>query len=189
MNEFTLRTLAQQALIDSVYPSPLFPPSPYYRFLKRLAEHLQPSLSIVLGVCGGGCCLHLSLGNPNGKVVGVDYAYDHDEQIRHIYKACPNFTFWQGDSVEDSGRIVFDFGKPQILFVDTTHTYERTMLEFEAWYPYLSNRQGDWVMCFDDLFRPGMDKAWNELPEPKVRLDALHTGAENGGGFGVIWQS
>lgn len=28
----------------------------------------------------------------------------------------------------------------------------------------------------------------NELPEPKVRLDALHTGAEQGGGFGVVWQ-
>ena len=54
MNEHDLRTLAQLALTDPVYPSPLFPPSPYYRFLKRLAEQLQPSLSIELGVCGGG---------------------------------------------------------------------------------------------------------------------------------------
>lgn len=190
MNEYTLRTLAQQALTDPIYPSPLFPPSPYYRFLKRLAEMLQPRLSIELGVCGGGGSLHLALGNPNGRVVGVDFAYDHDEQIQHIYKVCPNFTFWLGDSVQDSGRIVTEYGKPQIVFVDTTHTYERTMMEFEAWYPYLvHNRVGDWVMCFDDLFRPGMEQAWNELPEPKVRLDALHTGAEQGGGFGVIWQT
>ena len=188
MNEHLLRTLAQLALQDPIYPSPLFPPSPYYRFLKRLAEQLSPSLSIELGVCGGGGSLHLALGNSNGSVVGVDNAYDHDEQIQHIYKACPNFTFWLGDSIQDSGRIVSDFGLPQVVFVDTTHTYERTMMEFEAWYPYLK-RQDNWVMCFDDLFRPGMNQAWNELPEPKVRLDSLHTGAEQGGGFGVVWQA
>lgn len=186
MNEFTLRTIAQQALIDPVYPSPLFPPSPYYRFLRRLAEHLKPGLSIELGVCGGGGSLHLALGNPGGRVVGVDFAYDHPEQIEHIYKACPNFTFWQGDSVEDAGRIVSDFGRPQIIFVDTTHTYEQTMAEFETWKDRLAD---NWVMCFDDLFRPGMEQAWNELPEPKVRLDALHTGAEQGGGFGCLWMS
>ena len=184
MNEFTIRTIAQQALLDSIYPSPLFPPSPYYRFLKRLAETLQPRLSIELGVCGGGGSLHLALGNPNGKVVGVDFAYDHPEQIEHIYKVCPNFTFWQGDSIEDAGKIVSDFGMPQIVFVDTTHTYEQTMAEFGMWRQYLAD---NWVMCFDDLFRPGMEEAWNELPEPKVRLDALHTGAERGGGFGVTW--
>lgn len=184
MNEHLLRTLAQHALTDPIYPSPLFPPSPYYRFLKRLAEHLQPSLSIELGVCGGGGSLHLALGNPAGRVVGVDFAYDHPEQIEHIYKTCANFTFWQGDSVEDAGKIVSDFGMPQIVFVDTVHTYEATMLEFGTWRQYLDN---NWVVCFDDLFRPGMDKAWAELPEPKVRLDALHTGAEQGGGFGVVW--
>ncbi len=184
MNEFTLRTIAQQALLDSIYPSPLFPPSPYYRFLKRLAEHLRPHLSIELGVCGGGGSLHLALGNPNGKVVGVDFAYDHPEQIQHIYSACLNFTFWQGDSVEDAGKIVSDFGMPQVVFVDTTHTYAQTMAEFSVWRQYLDS---NWIMCFDDLFRPGMEQAWNELPEPKVRLDALHTGAEQGGGFGVVW--
>lgn len=184
MNEHDLRALAQHALTDPIYPSPLFPPSPYYRFLKRLAEHLRPALSIELGVCGGGGSLHLALGNPKGRVVGVDFAFDHPEQIEHIYRACPNFAFWQGDSVEDAGKIVSDFGMPQVVFIDTTHTYEQTMLEFGMWRQYLDN---NWVMCFDDLFRPGMEQAWNELPEPKVRLDALHTGAEQGGGFGVVW--
>ncbi len=183
MNEFTLRTIAQQALLDSVYPSPLFPPSPYYRFLKRLAEHLQPRLSIELGVCGGGGSLHLALGNPNGRVVGVDFAYDHPEQIEHIYKTCPNFTFWQGDSIEDAGKIVSDFGMVDILFIDTVHTYDRTWAEFNAWYPYLSDKA---VVCFDDLYRQEMGNFWEELPEPKVRLDALHPTAE--GGFGALWK-
>jgi len=183
MNEFDLRTLAQQALLDPVYPSPLFPPSPYYRFLKRLAVHMQPRLSVVLGVCGGGCCLHLALGNPNGRVVGVDYAYDHDEQIKHIYSACPNFTFWNGDSVFDVGQIVSDFGRPDILFIDTVHTYGQTWAEFREWRPFLSDNA---VVCFDDLFRAEMGNIWEELPGPKVRLDALHPTAE--GGFGVVWK-
>lgn len=183
MNESILYTLAQQALTDPIYPSPLFPPSPYYRFLKRLAEHLQPALSIELGVCGGGGSLHLALGNPGGLVVGVDFAYDHPEQILHIDEVCPNFIFWQGDSVEDAGKIVDDFGKVDILFIDTVHTHSRTWAEFNAWYPYLSDKA---VVCFDDLLRTEMENIWDELPSPKVRLDALHPTAE--GGFGVLWK-
>lgn len=183
MNEFTLRTLAQQALIDPVYPSPLFPPSPYYRFLKRLAEHLQPSLSVELGVCGGGGSLHLALGNPGGRVVGVDFAYDHDEQIQHIETTCPNFDFYLGDSVESAAAIFETFGPIDILFIDTVHIFQRTVDEFEAWRPYLSDKA---VVCFDDLYRKEMENFWDILPDNKVRLDALHPTAE--GGFGAWWQ-
>jgi len=28
---------------------------------------------------------------------------------------------------------------------------------------------------------------WETLPEPKLRLDNLHDGAVDGGGFGVKW--
>lgn len=185
MDESTLRHWAQKALLEKPYPSPLFPPSPYYRFFRILAQELKPSLSVVLGVCGGGDCLHLALGNPEGRVVGVDYQYDHPQQIGFIYSKCPNFVFWQGDSIEDAGKIVSDFGKPQIVFVDTTHTYEQTLAEFEAWHPYLAD---NWIMCFDDLFRVEMRDIWDVLPGPKVRLDNLHDGAESGGGFGVIWK-
>ncbi len=43
------------------------------------------------------------------------------------------------------------------------------------------------IICFDDLLRPGMSQLWSDLPNPKWRKDELHDGAENGGGFGVIW--
>ena len=43
------------------------------------------------------------------------------------------------------------------------------------------------VICFDDLFRPGMEEAWDEIPGKKVRLDHLHDGTyPHGGGFGCV---
>lgn len=182
ISELSLKVWAEEALQAKPYPSPLFPPSPYYRFLQILAKELKPSLSVVLGVCGGGDCLHLALGNPEGKVVGIDNSYDHDEQISHIKNTCPNFIFYLGDSIKSAKLINRAFGQVDILFVDTVHTKTRTLEEFQAWYPYLSN---DYVVCFDDLLRKEMENVWELFPSPKLRLDELHPTAE--GGFGVIW--
>ena len=186
MNEYTLRTLATRAKAEPSYPNTMFPPSPYYRFLKHLAAELPARLSVVLGVCGGGCCLHLCEGHRMGQVVGIDHQFDHPEHIQYIRQNFANFTFMLGDSVNSAGDVYKQFGEVDILFVDTIHEYQRTLDEYHAWKPYLSDKA---VVCFDDLFRPGMIDAWNELPEPKLRLDELHDGAENGGGFGVIWNA
>lgn len=184
LSEHILQVWANEALQQKPYPSPLFPPSPYYRFLGILSREIKPVVSVVLGVCGGGDCLHMALGNPNGLVVGVDYQDDHPEQIEHIKKACPNFVFYLGDSCESAETIYQKYGKVSLLFIDTSHTYEQTIKEMEAWKPYLNKGH---VICFDDLFRTEMDGFWEHLEEPKLRLDRLHDGSECGGGFGVYW--
>lgn len=186
LTETILKQWAMQAFAMSVYPNPNFPPSPYYRFLKILAMNIQPKLSVELGVCGGGGSLHLAMGWAMGKVVGVDLVDDHRENIDYILNKYPNFRFWIGDSVNDARSIVDYYGTVDILFIDTLHTYEQTMNEYNAWLPYMSD---EYVICFDDLFRPGMSQVWSELPEPKLRLDRLHDGAVNGGGFGVVWNN
>lgn len=183
LSELSLKVWSREAIQANPYPSRLFPPSPYYRFLKVLAKELQPSLSVVLGVCGGGCCLHLAAGNPQGVVVGVDLEYDHPEQLAHIKQHCPNFVFWQGDSVKSAQEIYQKFGPVGILFVDTVHITQRTIDEFEAWKPYLSD---NCVVAFDDLKRIEMNGFWDWLPENKLRLDDLHPTSE--GGFGVWWK-
>jgi predicted O-methyltransferase YrrM len=184
MNEKTLIELAEKAEKEHVYPNPQFPPSLYYRFLKVLASYMQPNLSVELGVCGGGGSLHLALGWPVGTVVGVDIADDHPSHIKTIQETCPNFHFWQGDSVHVAPEIHNRYGAVDILFIDTTHTYTQTLKEFEAYQPYLS---GVAIVCLDDLFRQEMGNIWEDLPGNKLRLDKLHDGAECGGGFGVIW--
>ncbi len=183
MNSEILKQYATQALAMKPFPNCNFPPSPYYRFLQVLAQNIHPDLSVELGVSGGGGSLHLALGWSAGWVLGIDKVNDHPANIDYILNRCANFHFRIGDSTEEALETVQPV---DILFIDTTHTYDQTMKEYNAWKPMLSDRA---FILLDDLFRPeGMEQAWEEMPEPKLRLDMLHDGAENGGGFGVVWK-
>lgn len=178
----TIARLGNDALMASPYSDPRFPPSPYYRFLKLLALEMKARLSVELGVSGGGGSLHLAMGSE--IAVGVDYAWDHEENITYIVKNYDNFTFLQGDSIDLAPFIFKQYGLIDILFIDTTHTYEQTTEEYKEYKPFMSLNS---VICLDDLFRPGMKEAWDTMPEPKLRLDSLHQSEAGEGGFGVIF--
>ncbi|MHC4214283.1 MAG: class I SAM-dependent methyltransferase [Planctomycetota bacterium] len=179
-----LAVLAEEAEHCDPYDSPLFPPSVYYRFFKLLAGKMKPALSVVSGVCGGGDCLHLAMGHPSGRVVGIDIKWDHPEQINYIKENFPNFTFRLGDSLLEAKKIHQEYGDIGFLFIDSIHTYERTIEEFNTFKPFLSKGA---VVMLDDVFDPGVLKAWEEMPEPKIRLDRLHIGGKViNGGMGAI---
>jgi len=193
MNASYFRHLAMSAMSMGGKGGPRFPPSPYYRFLYLLAQNVKPSLSVELGVCGGGASYHLAVGHPGGAVVGVEHAVGsafEKENWTFIAASCPNWTLWKGDSVDDAGAIAAKHGKASILFIDTIHTFERTVQEFMAWEPHLSDRA---VVCLDDLNRREMAGLWDWVPwQNKLRLDLLHDGGldKHGygdGGFGVVW--
>lgn len=74
MNEAYFKLWAAQAMGMAPWPDERFPPSPYYRFLRVLAQNLHPELAVELGVCGGGGSFHMAKGNPRGVVVGVEKA-------------------------------------------------------------------------------------------------------------------
>jgi len=181
----TLSHLAEIALGASVYPSYLFSPSIYYRFLRLLAEDMYPDLSVELGVGTGGGSMHLALGNPEGNVIGIDGGNHWPEALKHVEETCPNFEFWQRESVEAAGYAKQLWSQSDnvrlvdILFIDTIHTYEQTMAEFNAWKSLLSSRA---IVLLDDLYYSGVSDAWEELPGSKVRLDMLHPES----GFGAI---
>lgn len=194
MNKEILSWLAQKATVAprmvADYPDPdnnrvTFPPSPYYRFLKLLAEYMPARLSVELGVCGGGGSLHLAMASQ--ITVGVDLTMaEYEDNIRWIKRHHPNFNFLQGDSVEAARMIYTRFGPIDILFIDTTHTYDQTMAEYNAYLPFLSHRA---VVCLDDLYREGMDRVWDKMPDNRLRLDFLHPSqSPTDGGFGVIWK-
>ncbi len=178
----TIARLGNDALMASPYPDPRFPPSPYYRFLKLLAQEVKAKLSVELGVCGGGGSLHLAMGSK--QVIGVDFAWDHAENINYIMEHYHNFHFLLGDSIELAEHIFITYGEVNILFIDTTHTYQQTMQEYLTYKPFMSMNG---VVCLDDLFRPGMQEAWDAMPEPKLRLDSLHQSEAGEGGFGVVF--
>lgn len=184
MNRQILEELWKQAIAEQPYPDPRFPPSPYYRFMRILAQNLQPRLSVELGVCGGGGSFHLAIGWPQGEVVGVDLAFDHESNIGFIWSKCPNFHFWKEDSIKAAPIIYEKYGEIDILFLDSVHTFEHTTAELKTYRPYLSDKA---IVLLDDLFRPDMAGLWESLPGQKLRMDTLHDGAESGGGFGAIW--
>lgn len=195
MDESWFQLLAAQALASPPWPDPRFPPSPYYRFLWLLAQNVQPSLSVELGLAGGGGSFHLALGWLNGIVVGVERDPGDDWQKAnwaHMKELCPNFVLWPGDSAESAPEIARLYGPVSILFIDTVHEYSETMAEWAAWEPFMAEKA---VVCMDDLFRWGMDRAWAEVPWPnKLKINELHDGAEvgldgyGGGGFGIVWR-
>ena len=185
-----LDRLAQEAIEEDVYYNDTFPPSMYYRFLKLLAKEFKPKLSVELGVSGGGGSLHLAMGH-TGKVVGIDYQVDHVERIKYIEDNYPNFEFMLHDSTTAAPKVFKKYGKIDILFIDTDHTYDKTIAEFNAWKPYLSDRA---IVCFDDILRhhpddkKSMQNAWNDIKGFKARYDHLHDGSyPHGGGFGVMY--
>ena len=183
VNREWFEELAKRAIDMPPLNNVQFPPSVYYRFLRLLAQELKPSLSVELGVSGGGGSLHLALGNPEGIVIGVDVLRLPDDNLATIHSLVDNWYFWDGDSIESASSIANQNGKVDILFIDTIHTEERTWQEFNNWEHYLSDNA---VVCFDDLLRVEMGNFWDNLEGNKVRLDKLHDIAE--GGFGIWWK-
>lgn len=194
MNKETLTRIANRAYLLSPmvdhYPDPenkrvTFPPSPYYRFLKLIAEEIQSRLSVELGVCGGGGVLHMAM--TSKQAVGVDVTYhEYVDNKLWLEKNYKNLKLYRNDSIQIVPVIVDRFGVIDLLFIDTTHTYEQTMTEYWAYEHFLSDKA---IVCLDDLFRPGMDQAWNEMPDTKARFDFLHPSqSPTDGGFGVIWK-
>jgi len=186
--------LAIRALNLAPWPDPRFPPSPYYRFFRLLAEALRPSLSVELGLCGGGGSFHMALGWSGGRVVGVEHAVGNDSQQanwNYLLGRFPDrFVLWRGDSVDDAEKIVDIYGQPSVLFIDTTHTFAQTVAEWEAWAPLMTKRA---VICLDDVQRREMAGIWDWVPWDKLRLDDLHPGGLDAegygdGGFGVAWR-
>lgn len=185
--EDMLKDLAEDALKQPRYPDPDYPPSQYYKFLYLLALKMEPRLCVELGVSGGGGSLHLCMGSEptGGMVVGVDHAWDMPGNIKKICDKFPNYRFQLSDSIAAAPMIYDIYGEIDILFLDTDHTGDSAQNELEAYKPFLSKNA---IVCFDDLFRPGVARAWNNLAANKLRLDHLHVGgSETDGGFGVAW--
>ena len=92
---------------------------------------LKPGETVLDLGSGGGldCFLASKQVGETGHVIGVDIARDHEEQMVHIEAHCPNFRFWLGDSVMAARGVYEAYGPCGLLFIDTTHTKERSIAE------------------------------------------------------------
>ena len=179
-----LITLQSEAIRMLPCSGPQYPPSVYYRYLALIALKKPAKLFVELGTCGGGCSRTVAIKSPNTQVISID-VHKHDT-VTQMEPQLPNFRFIKGDSI-DLAKIVGPQCPIDLLFIDTIHTYEHTMNEFNAWRPYMAPGG---IICFDDLHRPGMDKVWNDLSGTKTGFNDLARmhigGSPTDGGFGAL---
>ena len=144
---------------DCGAPELYFPTSNYYRPFQALTQIAQPEITVELGTCGGGAAFHLAKGYPEGKVYTVDIDYNsHTRTVDRALDRCPNLHFMLDDSIEVAAK--FAEQSVGIIFVDTTHTYHRTLAEYLAWKDKL---KPEGVFIFDDIRRPRMREAMDEI--------------------------
>jgi predicted O-methyltransferase YrrM len=175
-----LLDLQREAFALKVDPNPNYPPSVYYRYTALVVKELSAKVFVELGCCGGGCSRTVAMHNPATKVVTIDN--DKLPQVSPIEVLCPNFEFRLGDSIGLSEEIGNLYKPIDVLFIDTTHEYEQTMGEYNAWLPYMKDGG---VILFDDLYRDGTTKAWHEISGTKTAYDGLHVMHDNSG-FGAL---
>lgn len=167
-----------------IHSDPGYPSSLYYRMLKSLMEQSKVEIAVELGTCGGGAALHLGLGNPDAEV----YTYENDpnmnliwESIERVPHYAPNVRLRVGDSVEAADY--FEAHTIGLIFIDTTHTYEQTMKEWNAW---IDKIKVGGAVVLDDIRRPGMIEVLKELRDhPRVR-DILEFSTQGGDGLAVV---
>jgi predicted O-methyltransferase YrrM len=168
---------------------------PYYRFFWHLAKMLQPRLIVELGGWQGTAAAHFADGHRIARVMTVDHHTDPGDEINRqkMLEACEVFSniiylergnHALGDALSVRPRIKHA-GKIDILFIDSWHTYENAMLDWEYYEPLLNSPA--LVIC-DDIQDgeiagapiSGMLRFWSELPEPKFLNGNLHPGTMMG---------
>lgn len=168
---------ALNALFD-IYPRPRGPDrvdSPYYyRFLHKLAPKISTYLE--LGCRNGAAAYHVAMGNKSAQV----YCIDHKDQMS-VYH--PNIHFYLTDT-RDPGMPKFLNKQFDVIFVDSTHTYEQVKAEYDLWRPHVAPGG---VMLFDDISEyQGLRDFWDEVrqTEPGIAAPILHP---HSWGFGILF--
>lgn len=185
----TVQELVQlqvKARMTPPMPGSEWPPSMYYRYLGELAAVIKARVFVELGTCGGGCARHVALRNKSCKVITLDIM--KLPQVTLAEKQAPNMEFVLGDSSAMAATIGPKYtSQIDLLFIDTVHEYDFALRELNAWKPYLAPGA---IVCFDDLYREGMDKLWRDLPGQKTGYNDLREmhigGLPTDGGFGAL---
>lgn len=178
-----LKEMASEACNTQPLPGPEWPPSIYYRYLGIVARNISCRNFVELGTDGGGAARSVAMMSPGTNVITIDIRKAPTVDMINL----PNFKFVQGDSVALAETIGPTIDQElDLLFIDTVHEYDHAMAETNAWVKYMPVGA---VICYDDLYRPGLERLWNDLPFQKTGYRDLHVlhigGVPTDGGFGV----
>lgn len=192
MNKLSIDEIFNAAIMSlktEPHPSELFPHITYYRFHRELIKLVQPEVAVELGVAAGGTSLHMCVGCPEAKVIGIDRARPDkwDKHIAYIENTHKNYEFWQMDTVMGARRMWERYQKPVVgyLYVDALHEKKQVYLELRSFKRLMLDGA---IVVFDDLYlTQDMQEMWAGLPfTEKIRLDFLHVEV----GYGAaIWRN
>ena len=153
--------------------------APYLRFLHAVMRQYSINVALELGVYMGTATAHMSLGNPDATIIGVDREY-HPNAFG-VIRMYGNIIYLQGNTTSENVLISVDvlcqkFGKIGLMFIDSTHDGVTPKSEYEA-YEHLFDDVC--LVCCDDLIGPShlhasMQEFWDWLPGDKLKLHHLH---------------
>lgn len=135
-----------------------------------------------LGVRGGVSTAALLYGveKHGGNVWSVDF----DPRCWQAFDGHPQWNFICADTLDfDSIRNKFPKGivELDILFIDSSHKYDRLKKELTLWVPHL--RTGGRVLIHDVFSFPDMAKAAEEYA---AEYDLIYTTREGSNGLGIL---
>jgi predicted O-methyltransferase YrrM len=140
----------------------------YCTFLYEFARRYEPGLVVETGTDQGRSAASFALGNKSGKVITIDIDPACKENVDRL--GIPNIISVATDSLMFADKI--KDGAVDVLFLDSLHTYDHTMAEWQAFHRKV---RAAGIVFFDDIaLDAGMKQFWAEVPGRRFDLSHLH---------------
>lgn len=174
----------------------------YYEFIDTLVCRRRPIDVIEIGTYVGTSAAHFAfsnyvkvhddesvVGSPSttlyGQVTTVDINPDAKRCVEEVCSALkiPNIRALTGNSLELVEFFAAEKALVDVLFIDGLHNFSQAYREYFHYRQFV--REGGLILVDDaGLAMEGdeMNRFWNLIPEPKVRVDHLHPNV----GFGIV---
>jgi len=157
----------------------------------RFSEIGKPPIAIDLG-SGGGTLISMAIPCKflGGKVYAVDILdlpTEGTERVIKEFGLTDTIEFLKLDDISDEAKEFFKDIRPNVIFIDTTHTYEHTIKELEFYSKILSVNG---FMIFHDTYDRygygyGVDRALEEFLKDNDSF-MIEDMRKNHNGIGVI---
>lgn len=185
-----IRPQVLKDLRDAMHPT-----CPYYNFIHEFVSRLAPLDVIEIGTYVGTSAAHFAWGNTHyvgregtvqvqGDVVTVDINPDAKRCVTETSIAIgrSNIHAITGDSLSEGVLGFLSNGKFDVLYIDGIHNFSQAYREYFHYREFV--REGGLILIDDvglEMDGDEMNVLWDFIPEPKQRLDHLHTT-----GFGIV---
>lgn len=142
----------------------------YYRFLYELFGELQPKTVLETGTRHGHSAAHMAAGYPGCTVLTIDVDPASKEKLSKF--PVGNAVALTGNSLQVFEEVKARMPTVDVLFLDSDHKYEVVFAEYKLYRPLV--RDGGLILIDDIKINPGLERAWDEVVDPKVAAPFLH---------------